>query len=275
MNEISQKDNQKKKIKIKRLYISKCIKAYYDFYLQNGYFPRENYSKEERRISKDYYNIKRFNSYFTKEHIYYINLIDDIKKHGNNINKLLKIKKYVTFCKRYGRFPHHYDGNLEDKTSFDRYESVILDNVTTRFDLDDVCIPYWLIDEVNDAINEVNEKEFITWKKELNNTMLQILKFMEEKNVSADSKKYYSYEIIGFNDKKEKISSALAYIRSNVNYIDDDLIDKYNSFKFVRKPLNKKYYTYKLVGHVNKDGISSIKYIDDKNNSHIRYKRKK
>ena len=266
---------EQKKIKNKQNYITKCVNNYYNFYLNNGYFASDCSTRLEKSIAKDYYGIMKFESMFTKEHRYYINIINDIKMHNNKMQKLLRIKRFIKFCKTYDRFPTHYDGDLTDKTDIDRYEATLLDNITNKFDLDSIEIPYWLINELNDTINNINEKEFNRWQMELNTTMSQIIYFIREKGVSADSKKYYDYEIIGFNGNKEKVSSALKYVKDNINYVDKHLIDTYNRFAFVRKPLNNKYYSYYLVGY-KKGDYKHVMFTDNKpNNKYIFYKKKK
>lgn len=91
---------KQKKIKSKRNYISRVIKNYYEFYLKNNRFASDvnKDNEEERKISKDYNGIICYKKYYTKEHIYYINIINEIKKNKRNRENLLKIKKYINFC---------------------------------------------------------------------------------------------------------------------------------------------------------------------------------
>ena len=73
---------KQKKIKSKRNYITKVIKNYYEFYLKNNRFASDvNKDNEvERKISKDYNGIICYKEYYTEEHIYNINIINEIKK---------------------------------------------------------------------------------------------------------------------------------------------------------------------------------------------------
>ena len=69
---------RQKSINSKRNYISKVIKNYYNFYLENNRFVSDvDKEKElERKISKDYNGIICYKKYYTKEHLYYINMIN-------------------------------------------------------------------------------------------------------------------------------------------------------------------------------------------------------
>lgn len=73
---------RQKSINSKRNYISKVIKNYYNFYLENNRFASDvdKENELERKISKDYNGIICYKKYYTKEHLYYINMINEIKK---------------------------------------------------------------------------------------------------------------------------------------------------------------------------------------------------
>lgn len=97
---------RQKKIKSKRNYISKVIKNYYNFYLENNRFASDvdKENELERKISKDYNGIICYKKYYTKEHLYYINMINEIKKNKRNRENLQKIKKYINFVLKILKF---------------------------------------------------------------------------------------------------------------------------------------------------------------------------
>ena len=226
---------RQKSIDTKRKYISRVIKEYYDFYLKNGRFVSEcNLSKEEKNISKAYIGISKFKKYYTKEHIYYINLINAIKKSHKNRNNLLKIKRYINFCETYLRQPCHYY-NQDDEDKLRKIENRIIINLE-KIDLDDICIPYYLLEQLYNAIDLTKEENKKIKYKDLNELFLCIISYMEKTNSSCYSDKEL---LLKYGNGMVTSEHAMRIIMQNINYLDDDLIDKYNSFSFVRKKISK------------------------------------
>ena len=224
---------KQKKIKSKRNYISRVIKNYYEFYLKNNRFASDinKDNDEERKISKDYNGIICYKEYYTKEHIYYINIINEIKKNKRNRENFLKIKKYINFCNENLRIPVHFS---KDKDNIERKkESRIAINLE-NLNLDDVLIPHLLLEQFYYAINKIKYNDENNYKLALNKLFLEIINYMKENNTSC-----YNDKDLVFDYKDKKISSdhAMSLIKENVRYLDKDLINKYNNFSFVRKKL--------------------------------------
>ena len=141
---------RQKSINSKRNYISKVIKNYYEFYLENNRFASDvdKENKLERKISKDYNGIICYKKYYTKEHLYYINMINEIKKNKRNRENLQKIKKYINFCLENSKVPVHFSSdskNIERKK-----ENRIAINLE-KLNLDDIVIPNALLNELYDV----------------------------------------------------------------------------------------------------------------------------
>lgn len=225
---------RQKKIKSKRNYISKVIKNYYNFYLENNRFASDvdKENELERKISKDYNGIICYKKYYTKEHLYYINMINEIKKNKRNMENLQKIKKYINFCLENSKVPVHFSSdskNIERKK-----ENRIAINLE-KLNLDDIVIPNALLNELYDAIDSVKNKDEDDYKLALNELFLNIIRYMEENNCSCFNDKNLKFP---YNNKEISSDHAMRLIRENSKYLDGDLIEKYNGFPFVRKKLN-------------------------------------
>lgn len=225
---------RQKKIKTKQNYIIKSIKDYYDFYLKNGRFASDcNYkTKQEGNIANAYRTISSYKKYYNKSHFYYINIINDIKRKRKNRNKLLKIKRYINFCKSNLRKPVHQE-KIDDAKK--RYENMVIRNFE-ELNISEVMIPNGLLKELYDTIYVINQNNEEAKKQDLNNLLEEIIKYMQENNASCynDTK-----TLINHGNSMITVEQAIRKVKENVNYIDDDLIDKYNCFSFVRKKLAK------------------------------------
>lgn len=168
---------RQKSINSKRNYISKVIKNYYNFYLENNRFASDvdKENELERKISKDYNGIICYKKYYTKEHLYYINMINEIKKNKRNRENLQKIKKYINFCLENSKVPVHFSSdskNIERKK-----ENRIAINLE-KLNLDDIVIPNALLNELYDAIYSVKNKDEDDYKLALNELFLNIIRYM-------------------------------------------------------------------------------------------------
>lgn len=225
---------RQKSINSKRNYISKVIKNYYNFYLENNRFASDvdKGNKLERKISKDYNGIICYKKYYTKEHLYYINMINEIKKNKRNRENLQKIKKYINFCLENSKVPVHFSS--DSKNVERKKENRIAINLE-KLNLDDIVIPNALLNELYDAIGSVKNKDEDDYKLALNELFLNIIRYMEENNCSCFNDKNLKFP---YNDKEISSDHAMCLIRENSKYLDGDLIEKYNGFPFVRKKLN-------------------------------------
>lgn len=225
---------KQKKIKSKRNYISRVIKNYYEFYLKNNRFASDvnKDNEEERKISKDYNGIICYKKYYTKEHIYYINIINEIKKNKRNRENLLKIKKYINFCNENSKVPVHFS---KDKDNIERKKENRIAINLEKLNLDDILIPHLLLEQFYCAINNITYNDENNYKLALNRLFLEIINYMKENNTSC-----YNDKDLVFDYKDKKISSdhAMSLIKENVRYLDKDLINSYNDFSFIRKKLD-------------------------------------
>lgn len=224
---------RQKRIKSKRNYISKVIKNYYEFYLENNRFASDvdKENLDERKISKDYNGIICYKEYYTKEHVYYINLINEIKKNKRNRENLLKIKKYIDFCLENFKVPVHFSSDSKNEER--KRENRIIINLE-ELNLSDIIIPHDLLNQLYDAINVVKSKDEENYKLALNELLLKIIRYMEENNCSCYNDKRLKFT---YNDKEISSDHAMRLIMENVKYLDSNLIEKYNGFPFVRKKI--------------------------------------
>lgn len=225
---------RQKSINSKRNYISKVIKNYYNFYLENNRFASDvdKENELERKISKDYNGIICYKKYYTKEHLYYINMINEIKKNKRNRENLQKIKKYINFCLENYKAPVHFSSDSKNEER--KKENRIIINLE-ELNLSDIIIPHALLNELYDAINSVKNKDEDNYKLALNELFLNIIRYMEENNCSCFNDKNLKFP---YNDKEISSDHAMRLIMENVKYLDSNLIEKYNGFSFVRKKLN-------------------------------------
>lgn len=235
-NEIRKKKRKTKKfVQTRRNYITKCIDNYYNFYINNGFFPSDTSSnKLERTISKDFVGIVKFSKYYTKEHQYKIDNIKQIKKYKRKKEKLQKIQNYIHFCKIYDRVPKHVDKDSKDKTYLDRRETNIAEQIS-RIDLENVVIPYSLLENLYNEIDRCQILAHEVWVRELNELMRRVLLFMHEHNTTLDNKNLSEKKIKGIEGYDVLISTALDYVKKNIKFVDEELIKEYNSFIFLRK----------------------------------------
>lgn len=235
-NEIRKKKRKTKKfVQTRRNYITKCIDNYYNFYINNGFFPSDTSSnKLERTISKEFVGIVKFSKYYTKEHQYKIDNIKQIKKYKRKKDKLQKIQNYIHFCKRYDRVPKHVDKDSKDKTYLDRRETNIAEQIS-RIDLENVVIPYNLLENLYNEIDRCQILAHEVWVRELNELMRRVLLFMHEHNTTLDNKNLSEKKIKGIEGYDVLISNALDYVKKNIKFVDEELIKEYNSFSFLRK----------------------------------------
>ena len=226
---------KKKSFLTKQNYIFKVIKKYYDFYVQNGRFASSKLfeNKIEKQIANDYESLNYSEKYYNKNAIYYNNIINDIKKKRKNRSNLLKIKKYINFCKLYLRMPVHNSTDL--KNDFKRLENRIVINFE-KINLEEVVVPYYLLEELYETISMINENNDKIKKDDLKTLFEKIISYMEENSYSCWND---NTTRLNYKDKTITCQSAMDIINSNINYLDDDLIEKYNSFNFIRKKLNK------------------------------------
>lgn len=224
---------KQKMIATKQKYISRVIKDYYNFYLENGRFASDhNYkTKEEKSISKNYNGIVCFKAYYNKEHLYYINIINNIKQSKRKINNLLKIKRYINFCRNNSRQPVHSTEKDNDKIK--RYENRLIINLE-NIDLDKIVIPYKLLEDFYDAIALVKEKESKEKIDAVNKLLEEVIWYMEKNKSSCYNDKELK---IKYSDKMITCDHAMEVLRENVNYLDQNLKDIYNGFSFVRRKL--------------------------------------
>ena len=225
---------RQKSINSKRNYISKVIKNYYNFYLENNRFASDvdKENELERKISKDYNGIICYKKYYTKEHLYYINMINEIKKNKRNRENLQKIKKYINFCLENYKVPVHFSSDSKNEER--KKENRIIINLE-ELNLSDIIIPHALLNELYGAINSVKNKDEDDYKLALNELFLNIIRYMEENNCSCFNDENLKFP---YNDKEISSDHAMRLIMKNVKYLDSNLIEEYNGFPFVRKKLN-------------------------------------
>ncbi len=236
-NEIRMKRiKSKKSLKTKQAYITKCIDEYYDFYVQNGRFPGENI-KSERILSNAYNNIMRESKYFTSDNRSKINNINAIKSHNKNIKKLIHVKRYIDFCKKYERQPVFIENN-EDITRAEKNERALAMYLSYKLDLDNIYIPYALLEELYSAIDYTKTKKVEKLTNYVNYLMDELLCLMKKYNLSCDNN-FIRNMLIKVNGKTIKAENALTYVKEHISYVDDKKIKTYNEFKFIRKPLTK------------------------------------
>ncbi len=229
------KRKTKNKIETKRNYITKCINNYYDFYIKNGYFASDcvYLTKEEKNICKDYNNIIKFRKLFTNEHTYKVNMINDIKKNNKYLSKLMKIKRYINFMKKYDKTPLHVSYKSNDNNSFNKYQLRTYDYIV-NLNLEDIIIPYKLIEELNNELDRVSKIKEENKIANVNYVMEKIIDFMDENKTSCANKDGI---ITNLNGREILFDGAIKYIKNNVDVIDKKLIKKYNSFDFITKKL--------------------------------------
>lgn len=244
------KRKTKNKIETKRNYITKCINNYYDFYIKNGYFASDcaYLTKEEKNICKDYNNIIKFRKLFTNEHIYKINMINDIKDNNKYLSKLMKIKRYINFMKKYDKTPSHVSSKLNDNDSFSKYELRTYDYIA-NLNLEDIIIPYRLIEELNDELNKVSKIKEEKKKANVNYVTKKLIDFMNENKMSCANK---NGTITNLNGREISFDGAVKYIKNNVGVIDKKLIKEYNSFNFITKKLNSNNKKFTNKAHIKK-----------------------
>lgn len=219
----------KKRIWVQENYLvsedtTKILTQYYRFYLENGRFPSSyTKDKEERNIYLSYFkvisNLDKLS--LTKEQLKLIKLIKKIKEKHKRYNKLLDIKKSVD------------NGNEKELYDF----LVMIDGENNKDALIrafKLCVENNLTDNKKRALNRIDNL-----RRKANYLALEITMFIEENDISPSSiysKKCY---IRSFDDKVMTMKCAYDFVREYVNYIDDDLINRLNNCRRIKKKLVK------------------------------------
>lgn len=212
------------KNKLKNEEITKILTEYYRIYIENGrLLSSYTKSKEERNIYSSYIKIisNLSNLSLTKEQLKIIELIRNIKEKHHRYNKLLNMKKSV----ENGKEKELYDflvalDSENNKDALIRaFESYVKNNLTEKKKKD---------------LNRIDNL-----RRKANYLALEIGMFIEENDISPSSiysKKNY---IRSFDGKVMTMRCAYDFVREYVNYIDDDLIDKLNDCRRIKKKLVK------------------------------------
>lgn len=212
------------KNKLKNEEITKILTEYYRIYIENGrLLSSYTKSKEERDIYSSYFKIisNLSNLSLTKEQLKIIELIRNIKEKHHRYNKLLNMKKSV----ENGKEKELYDflvalDSENNKDALIRaFESYVKNNLTEKKKKD---------------LNRIDNL-----RRKANYLALEIGMFIEENDISPSSiysKKNY---IRSFDGKVMTMRCAYDFVREYVNYIDDDLIDRLNDCRRIKKKLVK------------------------------------
>ncbi len=214
--------------------ITSSIDNYYNFYLENGYFPTNSKSSSEYeiKISRAYTNILNKREIYTKNHKEMISIINEIKENIKNRKKLLIIKQYVDFCYKYGYMPKRKKNSPDKDDTIRLYEHSIASKFE-RINMEDVRIPKTLQTRYIKVLEFCAQKEQQELVAKVNSYMNGIISFMKETNATPYERKYRQYQI-DCDGVKVNATSALNFIDKNINLVDDKLIETYNSFDFVK-----------------------------------------
>lgn len=238
-----EKPKRKKQKHIKRVRegISIAINNYYNFYLEYGRFPSDSKcaGKEERRISKAYTRIlnKENSKYHTKKHKNMIQNINNIKKEIIIKSKLGVIKEYVDFYEDHNKTrPRRKDGTNNYDKKVDGKETQIAIKMS-RLNLEEIEVPRDLKERL-DAIESMEDEKSRKIKIKANGYMEKIILFMKE-NQGTPYERNLRQMKITYNGKEITAQSALKYVDKNINFVDDELLEIYNGFSFVKAPKQK------------------------------------
>lgn len=161
-------------------------------------------------------------------------MINDIKNNNKYLSKLMKIKRYINFMKKYDRTPLHISSKLNDNDSFSKYELRTYDYIA-NLNLEDIIIPYRLIEELNDELDRITNVKEEKKKADVNYVTKKLIDYMNENKMSCANK---DGTITNLNGREISFDGAVKYIKNNVGVIDKKLIKEYNSFNFITKKLN-------------------------------------
>lgn len=200
------------------------LDEYYKFYIKNGSFPSSfSKDKEERRLCSSFYYCLSNASNFclTKEQEKRISLISDIKQKHERYNKLLENKKLV-----------------EKGEKKDLYNFLLTVSKPKNHDALLRAFEEFVIEHLSDTRRK-KLYEIENLRRKVNYLALEIKLYIEENDLSPSSiycKKCY---IRSFDGKVMTMRCAYDFVRENVNYIDDDLLEKLNNCRRIKKKLVK------------------------------------
>ena len=221
--------------------ITNSINNYYNFYIDNGYFPTDSKrsTPEERHISKAYTRALNEESrkYYMSDHRDMIKKINDIKKKKENDAKLKIIEEYVSFYENHdNRRARRRDGASNYDENIDGEETKLALKMS-RLKLDEVDIPEDLKKRL-DNLDKPKDEDIRIIRKKVNGYMKLIIDFMEKYNGTPYERRLRNIKI-SYDGYELTIESALKYVDKYINLVDDELLEKYNSFSFIKTPKYK------------------------------------